>query len=752
MAFLTKGKKEDLRKLAWEMGLSVGEDLRILDIKHLIVNSEKYEEASIKNLFTNIIEERLEKIKNDEQAAEQERKKAEQAEEEERKKAEQAEEEERKKAEQAADLERRKAEMDFELQKLKLQLEAKMSGVPQIKKTVNSKENSSKPYAPKRNSYDSRFDKTNQAGPTSSFNRGDKLKTDDRSDRPSVSCYGCGKPGVTKPRCPNCKPAVNKDSATFGNISLHSCSLTPNQSAVLKLAVNGIWGTACADSGASHSIAGETLYLLLQKEGANFQKTQITMSLADGHKSEVEVYTTSVVIRLEERVIRTQLIILPYAKGNRTLLGMDFLQKAGIVLNLKHRNWFFSDSPHRTYDFVKEAIIQEVQSRPNLEENTCLLRDDEDSMTISESEIGEVIFEILTQKNSAQKKLLGHSTDMIQSCIFNGIPKVGEEECMKILEYFYDPDYGNCYTIPPRNSKGETLEAREADFWQEANDLSLLIDVESNELLEKKRRPGIIVTVHDDSSAPDIHTDGHLLDPGRSYTFTIQKTSIQLLPLPYKTNCTDYYSLPWQKNSKRRHTSRLCTVGCSQYYQQKKCKFITKNLSLFFEELPFDPKQVSEKDKQCAAAEELRTQDYCRSICGLPCRDTIFGVTVGSTSLTEQEIYDHHIHSRINRTWEDKMQNLALLKIYFSTLEHTIYKHMPKYDTMELFSYLGGYSGVWLGFSLLTVYELVEILACTAQFAFQKHQRALQHRKVVRRIVNTKKHSKNFLKRRRFYK
>ncbi|GFQ85473.1 retrovirus-related Pol polyprotein from transposon opus [Trichonephila clavata] len=211
----------------------------------------------------------------------------------------------------------------------------------------------------------------------SSFNRGDKLKTDDRSDRPSVSCYGCGKPGVTKPRCPNCKPAVNKDSATFGNISLHSCSLTPNQSAVLKLAVNGIWGTACADSGASHSIAGETLYLLLQKEGANFQKTQITMSLADGHKSEVEVYTTSVVIRLEERVTRTQLIILPYAKGNRTLLGMDFLQKAGIVLNLKNRNWFFSDSPHRTYDFVKEAIIQEVQSRPNLEENTCLLRDDE---------------------------------------------------------------------------------------------------------------------------------------------------------------------------------------------------------------------------------------------------------------------------------------------------------------------------------------------------------------------------------------
>ncbi|GFS89600.1 uncharacterized protein NPIL_315571 [Nephila pilipes] len=374
------------------------------------------------------------------------------------------------------------------------------------------------------------------------------------------------------------------------------------------------------------------------------------------------------------------------------------------------------------------------------------------NLTLSEPEIGEIIFEILSEKKSAQKKLLGHTADMIQSCIFNGRPIVGEEECMKMVEHSYDPDYGNCYTIPPRNTKGEILEAREADFWQEANDLSLLVDMESDELLERKRRPGMIVTVHDDSSSPDIHTDGQMLSPGFSYTLAIQKTSIHLLPLPYKTNCTDYTSLPWQKTSKRRHTSRLCTVGCSQYYQLQKCKFVTKNLSLFYEELPYNPKRITEDDTLCAETEEQRTQDYCRSICGLPCRDTIFVVTTGSTPLTERDIYDHHIHSRLNRTWEDKMKNLVHLKIYFSTLEHTIYRHMPKYDTMELFSYLGGYSGVWLGFSLLTVYELIEILVCAAQFAFQKHQRALQHRKVFRRIVNTKKHSKAFLKKRRFNK
>ncbi|GFS99302.1 hypothetical protein NPIL_185611 [Nephila pilipes] len=96
---------------------------------------------------------------------------------------------------------------------------------------------------------------------------------------------------------------------------------------------------------------------------------------------EVEVYTTGIVIAtsvIEGRVIHTRLIALLYAKGNPTLLGVDFLQRAGILLNLKLRNWFFSDSPHRTYDFVKEVIIQEIQSRSNLEENTCFLHDDED--------------------------------------------------------------------------------------------------------------------------------------------------------------------------------------------------------------------------------------------------------------------------------------------------------------------------------------------------------------------------------------
>ncbi|KAG8171800.1 hypothetical protein JTE90_016348 [Oedothorax gibbosus] len=56
----------------------------------------------------------------------------------------------------------------------------------------------------------------------------------------------------------------------------------------------------------------------------------------------------------------------------------------------------------------------------------------------------------------------------------------------------------------------------------EAN-LSILLDVEVDELVESTRHPGIKLTLHDDSFSPDIHTDGQLIEPGMSYSIAISK-------------------------------------------------------------------------------------------------------------------------------------------------------------------------------------------------------------------------------------
>ncbi|GFV48936.1 retrovirus-related Pol polyprotein from transposon opus [Trichonephila clavipes] len=78
--------------------------------------------------------------------------------------------------------------------------------------------------------------------------------------RNGLSCCGWGKPGYFKSKSPDCNPSKG-DPAHFGILRINSLSPS-NRNAVLRISLNGVSGTAFADSGASHSIAGETRYTI----------------------------------------------------------------------------------------------------------------------------------------------------------------------------------------------------------------------------------------------------------------------------------------------------------------------------------------------------------------------------------------------------------------------------------------------------------------------------------------------------------
>ncbi|GFW43451.1 retrovirus-related Pol polyprotein from transposon 297 [Trichonephila clavipes] len=192
--------------------------------------------------------------------------------------------------------------------------------------------------------------------------------------RNPLSCYGCGKPGYIKSKCPECNPSKG-DPAHFGILRINSLSPS-NRNAVLKISINGVSGTAFADSGASHSIAGETLYTILLQQGAAFEKTVISLSFADGIFTQKEVLCTFQTVILEGRKFKTPFIILPDVKNNSTLLGVDFLENAGIVLNFRKNCWNFCDDSQKSYNFVTPYHSTSVNVRP-VAINNCQLREDE---------------------------------------------------------------------------------------------------------------------------------------------------------------------------------------------------------------------------------------------------------------------------------------------------------------------------------------------------------------------------------------
>ncbi|GFU04812.1 uncharacterized protein TNCV_2275201 [Trichonephila clavipes] len=58
MAFLGRSRKDDLRMLATELGLAPSDNFKIIEIKDLITNSDRYDEEFFKDVLCVIVEER----------------------------------------------------------------------------------------------------------------------------------------------------------------------------------------------------------------------------------------------------------------------------------------------------------------------------------------------------------------------------------------------------------------------------------------------------------------------------------------------------------------------------------------------------------------------------------------------------------------------------------------------------------------------------------------------------------------------
>ncbi|GFT87705.1 uncharacterized protein TNCV_397811 [Trichonephila clavipes] len=94
-------------------------------------------------------------------------------------------------------------------------------------------------------------------------------------DRTSVSCYGCGAPGIIRSSCHTCNPVRQKDDALTSSLNqsnFYSFSSESNPISIIQISICNTEAAVCADTGATHSVAGEKLYHLLKQKGLNFEK------------------------------------------------------------------------------------------------------------------------------------------------------------------------------------------------------------------------------------------------------------------------------------------------------------------------------------------------------------------------------------------------------------------------------------------------------------------------------------------------
>lgn len=168
----------------------------------------------------------------------------------------------------------------------------------------------------------------------------------------TLRCYGCNFPGVLRSTCPNCtKAAPSTSTASVEFCSLrgdNAMSVPPPISSIPRPAINidifGHSGLALIDTAAKQSVIGTSLYRLLVQINHRFEQRELNIAYADGQIIPSSVLITTLDVKLMGRSIPTTFIVLPKATCNRTLLGIDFLRTAGLVIDIGRWAWTFTDA------------------------------------------------------------------------------------------------------------------------------------------------------------------------------------------------------------------------------------------------------------------------------------------------------------------------------------------------------------------------------------------------------------------------
>nr|XP_049693483.1 uncharacterized protein LOC126054010 [Helicoverpa armigera] len=126
---------------------------------------------------------------------------------------------------------------------------------------------------------------------------------------------------------------------------------------IFNVKILGASGTALVDTGAKNCIAGHTLHILLRRKGHPLQPARRRIKLADGHARELDVLLTTLDVHLEGKVVQAPFLILPDARQNETLLGMDFLLAASLIMDFARKCWCFSENHHVEYPMQFEPSI-----------------------------------------------------------------------------------------------------------------------------------------------------------------------------------------------------------------------------------------------------------------------------------------------------------------------------------------------------------------------------------------------------------
>ncbi|KAG8197252.1 hypothetical protein JTE90_007504 [Oedothorax gibbosus] len=171
--------------------------------------------------------------------------------------------------------------------------------------------------------------------------------------------------------------------------------------------------------------------------------------------------------------------------------------------------------------------------------------------------------------------------------------------------------------------------------------------------------------------------------------------------------CSNYYIFP----------TMLCSEECYLNKSLEKAGCVDP----FFVTYP-------NMERICKEEAHFSIYDECRNQCRPACEREDFSA----------DVQEHAFLRSKPRGKEKGNECVSTIMISFNRMEIVQYTYSPKYESVSLFSYVGGYLGLWLGISLVAICDAIETLLLLLQWLWEKIRRHIKNR----RLVNVKPNRK----------
>ena len=285
--------------------------------------------------------------------------------------------------------------------------------------------------------------------------------------------------------------------------------------------------------------------------------------------------------------------------------------------------------------------------------------------------------------------------------------------------YYFSPTLGNCYTFNPGYDSSKNLRSIDEliSTTKSSKIQGLILNVSIPEEL-KFLMPsnGAAIYIHNQTHPAAVFRPVTAA-PGVSTNIGFTKTRTVQNPKPY-SQCDPGTDDPNKYKSElfkmvhdyyRSYKRVICIDFCYQRLSLEKCGC---NQPVF----PSNFKKFSCINQSECMYEQLRlfaegsyVNDYCIPECPLECKMISYTKTI-SVNKYSNDVFDTMMSKHLNLSNRKFSDDIAQVNVYYESLDYTEMVELATMDFLDLLTNIGGIAGLFLGISVLSLVEILEII------------------------------------------